>query len=85
MSPCGCFSFAREVDYLCSREDETMRAAKIPNAPTAQPSAPVDKSKWDTQDSTQAKTILGTKFRPFAETVVDTLSSIKRRFPEVAV
>jgi len=59
----------------------TLREARIANIPEGYPSA-LDPSKYHTQDSSKAKRILEIKeFRPLQETLVDTINSIRARFP----
>lgn len=62
------------------RVDDTLREARIANIPEGFPGTQ-DRSKYFLQDGSKTTRVLGVKYKTLQETAVDTVNSLRARFP----
>lgn len=60
--------------------DDALRDARIANTPEGYPGT-VDHSKFHKQDGSKAARMLNVEYRTLQESVVDTVNSLRERFP----
>lgn len=61
--------------------DDALRKANVPNVKAGYPDVPIDFTQFDTFDGSKAARVLGIKYRSLATQAIDTLASIRERWP----
>lgn len=61
--------------------DDALRKANVPNVKAGYPDATIDFTKFETHDGSKATRVLGLKYRSLATQAIDTLASIRERWP----
>lgn len=72
----------RGLLLLCPSLDDVLREAGIANIPEGSPGTQ-DRSTYHIQDGAKAARVLGVKYTTLKESSVDTINSIRERFPSV--